>query len=87
MVQSAVRDTRMLTPKGQATRERIVSAAADLIVAGGLSALSMETLRRHAAVKWVAVRALLRRRQAELIGAVLSRQIEVVLAFHRQPRS
>jgi len=85
MVQSAVRDTRMLTPKGQATRERIVSAAADLIVAGGLSALSMETLRRHAAVSGSQFAHYFADKR-ELIGAVLSRQIEVVLAFHRQPK-
>ena len=41
---------RRLTPKGRATRDRIVRAAAELIVGEGLSALNMDTLRKAASV-------------------------------------
>jgi len=73
------------TPKGRATRERIVKAAAELILAEGLSALNMDKLRQAASVSGSQLAHYFDNKQA-LIRAVLTRQINVVLDFHRQPR-
>ena len=43
-------DEKRLTPKGRATRNRIVDAAADLIVHEGLSAFNMDNVRKAASV-------------------------------------
>ena len=50
MSQSDVRDEQRLTAKGRATRDRIVQAAAQLIVTDGLSVFNMENVRQAASV-------------------------------------
>lgn len=74
----------VLTPKGRATRERIVEAAAELILTEGLSTLSMDRLRVAAAVSGSQLTHYFADKPA-LIRAVLLRQINVALDFHRQP--
>ncbi|AQT79660.1 TetR family transcriptional regulator [Mycolicibacterium litorale] len=81
----APQDGRRLTPRGKATRDRIVAAAAGVILHGGLSALNNETLRRDASVSGSQLAHYFADKRA-LIGAVLTKQIEVVLDFHRQPK-
>jgi AcrR family transcriptional regulator len=76
---------RRLTPKGRATRDRIVRAAAELIVGEGLSALNMDTLRKAASVSGSQLSHYFADKQT-LIGAVIDHQVGVVLDFHRQPR-
>jgi AcrR family transcriptional regulator len=74
-----------LTPKGRATRDRIVQAAAELIVAEGLSAFNMERLRAAASVSGSQLVHYFADKGA-LVRAVVRRQIGVVLDFHRQPK-
>jgi AcrR family transcriptional regulator len=73
-----------LTPKGRATRDRIVQAAAELIVGQGLRALNMDAVRRAASVSGSQLAHYFADKSA-LIRAVVARQIGVVLDFHRQP--
>ncbi|GAY15702.1 TetR/AcrR family transcriptional regulator [Mycobacterium sp. shizuoka-1] len=81
----AAQDARRLTPRGKVTRDRIVAAAADVILDAGLSALNNETLRRAASISGSQLAHYFPDKRA-LIAAVLTHQIEVVLDFHRQPR-
>ena len=74
-----------LTAKGRATRERIVKAAAGLILNDGLSSLSMANVRKAATVSGSQLGHYFVDKQA-LIRAVIGRQIQVVLDFHRQPK-
>ncbi|OMC40517.1 helix-turn-helix domain-containing protein [Mycobacterium sp. IS-1264] len=85
MVPPDVQDEQRLTAKGRATRDRIVQAAAELIVAQGLSASNMENVRRAASVSGSQLAHYFADKSA-LIRAVVRRQIGVVLAFHRQPK-
>jgi AcrR family transcriptional regulator len=85
MVTPELRDEQPLTPKGRATRERIVKAAAELILAEGLSALSLVNVRKAASVSGSQLGHYFADKQA-LIRAVIARQINVVLEFHRQPK-
>jgi AcrR family transcriptional regulator len=78
-------DDKPLTPKGRATRERIVQAAAEVILTDGLSALNMVTVRKAAAVSGSQLAHYFADKQA-LIRAVIGRQAQVVLDFHRQPK-
>ncbi len=74
-----------MTAKGRATRDRIVAAAAQLIVTEGLSASNMENVRRAASVSGSQLAHYFADKSA-LIRAVIRRQIGVVLDFHRQPK-
>jgi AcrR family transcriptional regulator len=85
MAHSDVQDEQRLTAKGRATRDRIVEAAAHLIVTEGLSASNMENVRRAASVSGSQLAHYFADKSA-LIRAVIRRQIGVVLDFHRQPR-
>jgi AcrR family transcriptional regulator len=78
-------DDQRLTPKGRATRDRIVRAAAELIVAEGLSATNMEKVRAAASVSGSQLAHYFSDKGA-LIRAVIARQVEAVLDFHRQPK-
>lgn len=78
-------DEQRLTPKGRATRERIVEAAADLILTDGFSAFNMDRVRKAASVSGSQMAHYFVDKQA-LIRAVLVRQIGVVLDFHRSPQ-
>lgn len=68
---------RRLTPKGQATRERILTAAADLIAAEGLSALNMVSLRKAAAVSGSQLAHYFADKQT-LLRALIERQMQAV---------
>jgi AcrR family transcriptional regulator len=85
MVRGDLHDDRPLTAKGRATRDRIVKVAAELILRDGLSALNMDALRKAASVSGSQLAHYFTDKQA-LIRAVVVRQINVVLDFHRQPK-
>ena len=85
MAHPDVRDEQRLTAKGRATRDRIVQAAAQLIVTEGLSASNMENVRKAASVSGSQLAHYFADKSA-LIRAVIRRQIGVVLDFHRQPQ-
>ncbi len=74
-----------LTAKGRATRDRIVRATAELIVADGLAAFNMDNVRKAASVSGSQLAHYFTDKRA-LIRAVINRQIGVVLDFHRQPK-
>src|ERR1700761_5270404 len=84
MSHSDVRDEQRLTAKGRATRDRIVQAAAQLIVTEGLSMFNMENVRQAASVSGSQLGHYFADKSA-LIRAVIRRQLGVVLDFHRQP--
>jgi AcrR family transcriptional regulator len=85
MVQPAEQADQRLTRKGQLTRDRIIDAAAELVLTGGLSALRMDAVRQAASVSGSQLAHYFVGKR-DLVRAVLARQIEVVLEFHRQPR-
>ena len=85
MVHADLQDDRRLTAKGRATRDRIVQVAAELILSDGLSALNMDALRKAASVSGSQLAHYFTDKRA-LIRAVVARQINVVLDFHRQPK-
>jgi AcrR family transcriptional regulator len=85
MAHPDVHDEQRLTAKGRATRDRIVQAAAELIVTEGLSAASIENVRKVASVSGSQLAHYFTDKSA-LIRAVIRRQIGVVLDFHRQPK-
>ena len=78
-------DDQPLTAKGRATRERIVKAAAQMILNDGLSSLSMVNVRKAARVSGSQLAHYFGDKQA-LIRAVIMRQMQVVLNFHHQPK-
>jgi AcrR family transcriptional regulator len=85
MAHADLQGEQRLTPKGRATRERIVAAAAELIVAEGLAASNMERVRAAASVSGSQLAHYFADKSA-LIRAVIRRQIGAVLDFHRQPK-
>jgi AcrR family transcriptional regulator len=85
MAHPDVQDEQRLTAKGRATRDRIVRAAAQLVVTEGLSASNMENVREAASVSGSQLAHYFADKGA-LIRAVIRRQIGVVLDFHRQPK-
>ncbi|BBY17690.1 TetR/AcrR family transcriptional regulator [Mycolicibacterium litorale] len=74
---------RRLTPKGQATRERILAAAAELITTDGLSALTMVGVRKAASVSGSQLAHYFSDRQ-DLIRALIERQMQTVIDSHRE---
>ena len=78
-------DEKRLTPKGRATHDRIVQAAAKLIVTDGLTAFNMDNMRTAASVSGSQLAHYFADKGA-LIRAVIGHQIGVVLEFHRQPK-
>jgi AcrR family transcriptional regulator len=85
MVRADPQDDQRLTAKGRATRDRIVKAAAGIILRDGLSALNMDALRKAASVSGSQLAHYFTDKRA-LIRAVVAHQIHVVLDFHRQPK-
>lgn len=85
MATSDVHGEHRLTAKGRATHDRIVAAAARLIVTEGLSAANMENVRAAASVSGSQLAHYFADKGA-LIRAVIRHQIGVVLDFHRQPK-
>jgi AcrR family transcriptional regulator len=84
MAHPDVHAEQRLTAKGRATRDRIVQAAAQLIVTDGLSASNMDNVRRAASVSGSQL-AHYFADKSTLIRAVIRRQIGAVLDFHRLP--
>ena len=73
-----------VTSRGRATRDRIISCAAELFVAEGVSAVSQDRVRRAASVSGSQLSHYFADKDA-LVRAVIARQTEVLLDFHRQP--
>jgi AcrR family transcriptional regulator len=85
MVKADESDSRVFTAKGLATRERILQSAANVLLAEGLSGFSMDRVRQEASVGGSQIAHYFTDRQ-DLVRAVVERQIEGVLDFHRQPK-
>src|ERR1700739_64914 len=85
MVHPEPQDKKRLTPKGRATRDRIVQAAATLIVTEGLAAFNLDNVRKAASVSGSQLAHYFADKSA-LIRAVIGHQIAVVLGFHRPPK-
>nr|CRL68112.1 TetR family transcriptional regulator [Mycolicibacterium komanii] len=77
--------SRSFTAKGFATREKILRAAADVLLETGLSAFNLDKVRRAASVSGSQLNHYFVDRQ-DLIRAVIKRQTETVQQFHRQPK-
>jgi AcrR family transcriptional regulator len=73
-----------VTSRGRATRDRILSCAAELFVTEGVSAVSQDRVRQAASVSGSQLSHYFADKDA-LIRAVIARQTEVLLDFHRQP--
>jgi AcrR family transcriptional regulator len=78
-------ETEGFTAKGRATRERILRSAADVLLSEGLSGFNLERVRGAADVSGSQLSHYFADKPA-LIRAVLDRQIDLVLDFHRQPK-
>ena len=77
--------TQRFTAKGRATRERILQSAAEVLLTEGLSGLNMDKVRTVASVSGSQLTHYYAEKQA-LIRAIVTRQIGIVLDFHRKPR-
>lgn len=84
MTSSHVSEPRDFTAKGLATRERIVRAAADVLLQEGVLGFNVDKVRQAAAVSGSQITHYFRDRQ-DLLCAVVRRQADAVLDFHRQP--
>lgn len=84
MVNADPSRSRVFTAKGLATRERILRASANVLLVDGLSAFSMDRVRQDASVSGSQLGHYFTDRD-DLIRAVVERQIQGVLDFHRQP--
>nr|WP_319434213.1 TetR family transcriptional regulator [Mycobacterium sp. RTGN5] len=73
------------TAKGRATRERILQAAANVLLAQGVSGLTLDLVRQTAGVSGSQLTHYFTDKPT-LIRAVIGRQMEVVLDFHQQPK-
>src|ERR1700744_3073071 len=73
-----------VTQRGRATRDRIVGAAAEVLMTEGLTGFSIDQVRQIASVSGSQVSVYSADKDA-LIHAAITRQIEVLLDFHRQP--
>ncbi|MEV0841920.1 TetR family transcriptional regulator C-terminal domain-containing protein [Actinocatenispora sera] len=74
-----------LTRKGQATRARIVSAAAELIFQRGVASTSIDDVRREARVSGSQMAHYFRDKRS-LVRAVIEYQRDVVVGLATQPR-
>jgi AcrR family transcriptional regulator len=77
-------ELQRFTAKGRATRERILGSAAQVLLSQGLSGFNMESVRQQASVSGSQLTHYFAGKP-ELIRAILDRQIDLVLDFHRQP--
>ncbi|HEY2520036.1 MAG TPA: TetR/AcrR family transcriptional regulator [Streptosporangiaceae bacterium] len=73
-----------LTPKGRATRERIVAAAAELIFRHGVAGTSIDDVRRAAGVSGSQMTHYFADKHS-LIRAVIAWQADTVIGLHQQP--
>lgn len=77
-------DQLPVTNRGRATRDRIIGCAAELLVTEGVSAVSQDRVRQAASVSGSQLSHYFADMDA-LIQAVVGRQTDVLLDFHRQP--
>lgn len=84
MTSSSPPATRDLTPKGRITRDRILRAAADVLIADGVQGFSLDKVRREASVSGSQLNHYFDDRR-HLVREVVRRQAATVLDFHRQP--
>jgi AcrR family transcriptional regulator len=82
---AGTREPRKLTDKGQATRERILEHAAELIYIKGVHATNNEQLRRAAGVSGSQLNHYFPTKES-LVLAVIEWRAERVLSFHRSER-
>ncbi|HEX4393488.1 MAG TPA: TetR/AcrR family transcriptional regulator [Mycobacterium sp.] len=73
-----------VTQRGRATRDRIVGAAAEVLMTEGLTGFSIDQVRQIASVSGSQLSHYFADKDA-LMHAVIARQIEILLDFHRQP--
>jgi TetR/AcrR family transcriptional regulator, transcriptional repressor for nem operon len=76
--------TAKLTRKGRATKERIVSAAADLIYEHGVAGTSIEDVRAAAGVSGSQMTHYFLDKRS-LVADVVDHQVKVVIEFQRSP--
>jgi AcrR family transcriptional regulator len=77
-------DEPFLTAKGRATRDRIIDCATELVLSDGFSGLSIDNVRKAAAVSGSQMTHYFTDKNS-LLGAIVSRRVQVLLDFHRQP--
>jgi len=77
-------DPERLTPKGRATRERIVEAAADLMFRQGVTGTSIDDVRKATGVSGSQMTHYFRDKRS-LVRAVIAWQADTVIGLHRQP--
>jgi AcrR family transcriptional regulator len=82
---AGTREPRKLTDKGQATRERILEHAAELIYIKGVHATNNEQLRQAAGVSGSQLNHYFPTKES-LVLAVIEWRAERVLSFHRSER-
>jgi AcrR family transcriptional regulator len=75
--------SRSFTVKGHATRERIINCATELVLRDGFAALSMENVRKAAAVSGSQITHYFTDKDS-LVRAIVSRQTRALHDFHRQ---
>jgi Bacterial regulatory proteins, tetR family len=79
-----VQEAQRLTPKGHATRERIVRTAADLIFARGVAGTSVEDVRDAAGASGSQMTHYFQDKHS-LVRAVIAFQEESAISQHQQP--
>jgi TetR/AcrR family transcriptional repressor of nem operon len=80
----AVTDIERLTPKGRATRARIIEAAAGLIFTHGVAGTSIDDVRRAAGVSGSQMSHYFPDKHS-LIRAVIAWQADTVIGLHQDP--
>jgi AcrR family transcriptional regulator len=73
-----------LTPKGRATRERIVRTAADLMFRHGVTGTSIDDVRKAAGVSGSQMTHYFQDKRS-LVRAVIAWQADTVIGLHQQP--
>ena len=81
---SGEEDPERLTPKGRATRERIIEAAADLMFRQGVTGTSIDDVRKATGVSGSQMTHYFRDKRS-LVRAVIAWQADAVIGLHRQP--
>jgi TetR/AcrR family transcriptional repressor of nem operon len=78
-----VEDSRRLTPKGRATRERIVKTAADLIFRQGVAGTTIDDVRKALGVSGSQMTHYFQDKRS-LVRAVIAWQVDTVIRLHQQ---
>src|ERR1700755_3286068 len=73
-----------VTARGRATRDRILSCAAELVLSEGFPSLSIDKVRKAASVSGSQMTHYFTDKNS-LLGAIVSRRTQVLLDFHRHP--